>query len=167
MNVIFCLSYDLSKELFIAFKVDNISTKNASLSRTSSWRYLFPPKVYSRVVINYLWHGVIHWITVTSYENISSTALTDSPSPNNFQFFMLYSHLCLCLHLFQVHKIFTAPCLARGSWDTWPCHLNLRVFPMVRRSSSFSIASWMLLWTSPLATWSLKWYSKAFNSIAS
>ena len=36
MSVIFCLSYDLSKELFIAFKVDIISTKNALLSRTSS-----------------------------------------------------------------------------------------------------------------------------------
>ena len=34
-SVIFCLSYDLSKELFIAFKVENISTKNAFLSRTS------------------------------------------------------------------------------------------------------------------------------------
>ena len=32
----FFLSYDLSKELFIAFKVDNISTNNALLSRTSS-----------------------------------------------------------------------------------------------------------------------------------
>ena len=32
--VIFCLSYDLSKELFIALKVDIISTKNALLSRT-------------------------------------------------------------------------------------------------------------------------------------
>ena len=35
-SVIFCLSYDLSKELFIPFKVDNISTKNALLSGTSS-----------------------------------------------------------------------------------------------------------------------------------
>ena len=35
-SVIFCLSYDLSKEFFIAFKVDNISTKTALLSRTSS-----------------------------------------------------------------------------------------------------------------------------------
>ena len=26
-SIIFCLSYDLSKELFIAFKVDHISTK--------------------------------------------------------------------------------------------------------------------------------------------
>ena len=33
MSVIFCLSYDLSKELFIAFKVDTISTKNALLIR--------------------------------------------------------------------------------------------------------------------------------------
>ena len=32
-SVIFCLSYDLSKELFIAIKVDIISTKNALLSR--------------------------------------------------------------------------------------------------------------------------------------
>ena len=35
-SVIFCLSYDLSKWRFIAFKVDIISTKNALLSRTSS-----------------------------------------------------------------------------------------------------------------------------------
>ena len=35
-NVIFCLSYDLSKELFIAFKVDIISIKNALLFWTSS-----------------------------------------------------------------------------------------------------------------------------------
>ena len=34
MSVIFCLSYDLSKELFIAIKVDIISTKNALLSQT-------------------------------------------------------------------------------------------------------------------------------------
>ena len=30
-SVIFCLSYDLSKELFIACKVDIISTKNANV----------------------------------------------------------------------------------------------------------------------------------------
>ena len=35
-SVIFCLSFDLSKELLFAFKVNIISTKNALLSRTSS-----------------------------------------------------------------------------------------------------------------------------------
>ena len=44
LSVIFCLSYDISKYLFIAFKVDIISTKNALLSKTLSWHYLFPPK---------------------------------------------------------------------------------------------------------------------------
>ena len=42
----FCLSYNPFKLEFIAFKFDSCSTKNAWLTWTSSWRYLFPPKCY-------------------------------------------------------------------------------------------------------------------------
>ena len=36
------------------------------------WRYIIAPKCIARVVIRILWHGVIHWITATSYEKLSS-----------------------------------------------------------------------------------------------
>ena len=40
-------------------------------------------------------------------------------------------------------------------WETWPYHCSLRLFTIVRKSSSGSIACWIWAWTSSLVTWSL------------
>ena len=45
-SVRFCLWYDRFKLDFIVFKVDIISIENATLSRTSLWRYMYAPKCY-------------------------------------------------------------------------------------------------------------------------
>ena len=45
-SVRFCLSYDRFKLDFIVYKVDIISIENATLSRTSLWRYMYAPKCY-------------------------------------------------------------------------------------------------------------------------
>ena len=51
-SVIFCLSYDLSKELSIAFKVDNISTKKCIVVTDVVMTLLVPAEsVNTRVVI--------------------------------------------------------------------------------------------------------------------
>ena len=51
-SVIFCLSNDLSKELFIAFKVDNISTKKCIVVTNVVMALLVPAEsVNTRVVI--------------------------------------------------------------------------------------------------------------------
>ena len=47
-SVIFCLTYDLSKELFIAFKVDIISSKNAVVTDVIMM-LLVPAKVFKQV----------------------------------------------------------------------------------------------------------------------
>ena len=46
MSVRLCLSYDRFKLDLIVFKVDIISIENATLSRTSSGRYMYAPKCY-------------------------------------------------------------------------------------------------------------------------
>ena len=46
MSVRFFLSYDRFKLDFIIFKVDIISTENATLWRMSLWRYMYAPNRY-------------------------------------------------------------------------------------------------------------------------
>ena len=70
-SVRFCLSYEPLKWDFIAFKMKIISLRkrivdtdvvnDVTRSRQS---------VITRVVIRFLWHNVIHEITVTSYNKI-------------------------------------------------------------------------------------------------
>ena len=63
MSVIFCLSYDLSKELFIAFKVDIISMNN-ELKWTSFQR-----------IMNYC-HGCRHDITFPTESDNTCVVIT-------------------------------------------------------------------------------------------
>ena len=52
MSVIFCLSYDLSKELFIAFKVDNIIHRKCIVVMDVVMKLLVPAEsVNTRVII--------------------------------------------------------------------------------------------------------------------
>ena len=79
-----------------------------------------------------------------------STALLDLPNSWPVHSLMLSSHLFVCLPCLL--PPFTAPCkmvLARpDERETWPCHCSVRLFTMVRSSSSGPIASWIFAWTS-------------------
>ena len=80
-----------------------------------------------------------------------STALWDLPNSRPVHSLMLSSLLFLCLPCLLLP--FTVPCklvLARRDGSSG----SLRLFALVRRSSSGPIASWILARTSSLVTWS-------------
>ena len=86
-----------------------------------------------------------------------STALWDLPNSRPVHSLMLSSHFFLCLPCLL--PPFTVPCnmvLARPvEREPWPYHYNLRLFTIVKRSSSGPIACWILARTSSLVTGSL------------
>ena len=105
-----------------------------------------------------------HWGTTDDFEtsflhfSLFSTALRDLVNSRPVHSLMLSPHLFLCLP--YLLPLFTVPgkmvckmVLDRpDEWETWPYHCSLRLFTMIRRSSSGLIACWILAWTSSLVT---------------
>ena len=142
MSVRFCLSNDRFKLDFMIFKVDIVSTENATLSQTSLWRYMYAPKCYVLVWSDFFFMALQHILDHFGCGELTlphcswASLLGSLPVPSAHSFASNWQLLFLNQRKRENGvEMFSWPCLherMRRTWgsNSWPLACQANTLPI-------------------------------------
>ena len=134
-SVKFCLSYNPLKWDFIAFKMGNIPRRkrivdiNVVNDVTSTRR-----SVITRVVIRFLRHDIINWITATPYDKC--LFIKDRPAACKEPYSIKDSYINLYVHVYSTFSISLQLC---NSYIFLGCFQVMRISSIARATLSLKL----------------------------